>query len=108
MASGFGLQASRFSFRRPQSKGPGPKLPGRWIMARRVKIVVLFLCGALSALAAQVTTVRGRVEVEGAAKGARGAVPATVVWLTPVPGTINGPIPEMPSPPAGIKLLQKN
>jgi len=70
--------------------------------------IPILLCAGLTGLQAQVTTVRGRIEVEGMARTKPGSYPSTVVWLTPVPGTINGPIPEMPSPPAGLKLVQKN
>jgi plastocyanin len=58
------------------------------------------------------TTVRGRVEVIGAAGGGKtrhGAVPGTVVWLTPMTGagsdTTNAP---PPSPATNPRLAQKN
>jgi len=70
--------------------------------------ILILLCTALSGLNAQVATVRGRIEVEGIAKAKPGSFPSTVVWLTPVPGTINGPVPEIPPPVTGLKLVQKN
>jgi plastocyanin len=69
---------------------------------------LFLLCMGLIGLQAQVTTVRGRVEVEGVTKSKPGSFPSTVVWLTPVPGATNGPVPAMPNPPAGLKLVQKN
>lgn len=74
---------------------------------------MLLLSGMLiSPLHAQVAIVRGRVEVETAtktsAKARRTPIPSTVVWLTPVPGPINGPVPEAPNPVPGMKLVQKN
>jgi len=73
-----------------------------------VRNLALFLCACLP-LHAQVATVRGRVEVAGATPGQKnGPLPATVIWLTPVPGSVNGPVPEQPIPPPGLKLLQKN
>jgi plastocyanin len=61
------------------------------------------------------TTVRGRVEVIGAeAKGKtrHGAIPGTVVWLTPMTGAGGETTTAMPnppaSPPANPRLVQKN
>jgi len=69
---------------------------------------------ATSQVASQVatTTVRGRVEVigaEGKGKTRHGAIPGTVVWLTPMAGaggeaTTAAP----PSPSANPRLVQKN
>jgi len=73
----------------------------------RIRSVMLMLCASLTGLQAQVAAVHGRIEVEGA-KANQGPVPATVVWLTPVPGTVSGPVPEMPPPPSGLKLIQRN
>ncbi len=57
------------------------------------------------------TTVRGRVEVigaEGKAKTRRGAIPGTVVWLTPMTGA-GGDVPGLPaSSPANPRLVQRN
>jgi len=74
----------------------------------RIRSTVLVLCASLSGLQAQITTVRGRVEVEAVSKSKTGSFPSTVVWLTPVAGTVNGPVPETPTPPAGLKLVQRN
>ena len=74
----------------------------------RIRCAVLLLCASLTGLHAQLTTVHGRVDVEAVSKAKSGSFPSTVVWLTPVPGTINGPVPEVPSPPAGQKLVQRN
>jgi plastocyanin len=60
------------------------------------------------------TTVRGRVEVIGAEKGKtrHGAIPGTVVWLTPIAGVGGEATTGMPSPlaspPASSRLVQKN
>src|ERR1700693_4969853 len=61
------------------------------------------------------TTVRGRVEVigaPGASKPRHGAVPGTVIWLTPVTGTgaeAATATPSSPaSPAANLRLVQKN
>jgi plastocyanin len=65
------------------------------------------------------TTVRGRVEVEGAAvtgKTRPGAIPGTVVWLTPIPAsgadagaaTPLSPAGPPAGPPATLRLVQKN
>ena len=78
------------------------------MIAERTWSVLLIVCASLSGLHAQVATVRGRVEVEGITKAKKGSVPSTVVWLTPMSGTINGPVPEAPKPLQGLKLVQKN
>jgi hypothetical protein len=57
---------------------------------------------------AQVATVRGRVEVMDPAKTKARSFPSTVVWLTPLPGTINGPLPQLAIPTSGLRLVQKN
>ena len=57
------------------------------------------------------TTVRGRVEVigaEGKDKTRHGAIPGTVVWLTPMTGAGGEATTAMPSPPANLRLVQKN
>ena len=85
---------------------------------RRVLIWVAMLWAGVTGLRVQATSqvattpVRGRVEVIGAeAKGKtrHGAIPGTVVWLTPMTGaggeaTTAAP----PSPSANPRLLQKN
>jgi plastocyanin len=64
---------------------------------------------------ATTTTVRGRVEVsgeEGKGKVRHGAIPGTVVWLTPIAGAGSDPSAAMPSlpanPPSNLRLVQKN
>ncbi len=61
------------------------------------------------------TTVRGRVEVIGAGEGSRtrhGAIPGTVVWLTPIAVAGGGAtaVPASPaaSPVANLRLVQKD
>ncbi len=50
----------------------------------RTCIAALTLCFSLTGLRAQVSTVRGRVEVLDASKTPHAQYPSTVVWLTPV------------------------
>ncbi len=88
---------------------------------RGILIWVAMLSAGTAGLHAQAptqvttTTVRGRVEVIGA--GGKGktrheAIPGTVVWLTPMPGaggdTTAAWSDEQASPPANLRLLQKN
>src|SRR5450759_420654 len=61
------------------------------------------------------TTVRGRVEVigaGGAGKTRHGAIPGTVVWMTPMTGASGEATTATPSstanPPANPRLVQKN
>jgi len=58
------------------------------------------------------TTVRGRVEVAGAGRKGHGAIPGTVVWLTPMTGagseTTTAALSSQGSPPANRRLVQKN
>src|SRR5438093_13766803 len=68
-------------------------------------IAVLILCTGMSA---QVATVRGRVEVEGSAKTGHPSFPNTIVWLTPVQGTVLDSAPASPDVPANLRLTQKN
>jgi plastocyanin len=88
---------------------------------RRVLIWVAMLWAGASGLHAQAatrvttTTVRGRVEVIGAGDASRtrhGAIPGTVVWLTPIAGasgeaTVASPSPAA-SPASNLRLVQKN
>jgi plastocyanin len=56
-------------------------------------------------------TVRGRVEVIGvrdAGKARHGAIPATVVWLTPIAGTGDQANAAPPVPATNLRLVQKN
>jgi plastocyanin len=56
------------------------------------------------------TTVRGRVEVigaEGKGKTRHGAIPGTVVWLTPMTGA-GSEVTAAASPPKNPRLVQKN
>jgi plastocyanin len=74
----------------------------------RIWISVLLLCAGSAGVCAQVTTVRGRVEVEGTGKPRHPVLPATVIWLTPVAGVASDPSVSAPSPPANLRLIQKN
>jgi len=69
----------------------------------RTSIVNATLCIGVHA---QVTTVRGRVEVEGSSKGVRGQFPNTVIWLTAAAAAGDAPRPA--NPPAQVRLTQKN
>ena len=73
-------------------------------MARRIPIFLLVLCVSFSAARAQ-TTVRGRIELEGARHARKSAPPTTVVWLTPLNGTAEV---RKPDPATGFRLVQKN
>lgn len=86
---------------------------------RRILIWVAMLCAGAAGLHAQATTpvttttVRGRVEVIGAGgtgKTRHGAIPGTVVWLTPITTTGAGgeAATATPSPSANPRLVQKN
>src|SRR5215470_3044984 len=72
---------------------------------RRIFIALPLLCLALSGVQAQVAVVRGRVEVEDVEKTRHGAIPGTVVWLSPVPGAESSPLLK---PSANAILVQKN
>ncbi len=88
---------------------------------KRVLIWVAMLWAGATGLHAQATTrvttttVRGRVEVMGAQEAGRprhGAIPGTVVWLTPITGaggraTAAPPVPAA-SPATNLRLVQKN
>jgi len=88
---------------------------------RRILIWVAMLWAGATGLHAQATsqptsqptttTVRGRVEVigaEGKGKTRHGAIPGTVVWLTPMTGAGSEATAVAPSPPANPRLVQKN
>src|SRR5271170_4854944 len=91
---------------------------------RRTLIWIAMLSTGIAGLRAQVTTpalplatttVRGRVQIIGAVstgKKRHEAIPATVVWLTPVASAGGEPataIPSSPpSPPTNLQLVQKN
>lgn len=78
----------------------------------RIVIGVVVLWAGAAWLHAQVTTtVRGRVEVVGAAvkgKPRPAPIPGTVVWLTPVGGAADDGAPRLLSNPAPLRLVQKN
>ncbi len=76
---------------------------GMW----RTWTVFLMLWIGLGYVSAEVSTVRGRVEVVGTTKSHRTRVPIAVVWLTPVPGATTDATP-MPSPARNLRLVQKN
>ncbi len=89
---------------------------------RRILIWVAMLWAGATGLHAQATsqvtttTVRGRVEVigaEGKGKTRHGAIPGTVVWLTPMTGAADEAIAaatrsSLASPSANPRLVQKN
>jgi plastocyanin len=88
---------------------------------RRVLIWVAMLWAGATGLHAQATTrvttttVRGRVEVIGvgdAGSRRHGAIPGTVVWLTPIAGAASeaaaAPLSPASSPAASLRLVQKN
>ena len=85
-----------------------------WIMNGRrhwcvpIAICVLLLGAGCAGAYAQVTTVRGRVEVEGTVKTRHAVLPSTVIWLTPVPGGASDPSLPAPNVPAHLRLVQKN
>jgi plastocyanin len=81
---------------------------GRRYWCARIWICVLLLCGCSAGVRAQVTTVRGRVEVEGTEKAHHPVLPGTVIWLTPVSGAASDPTIVAPSPSANLRLIQKN
>ena len=74
----------------------------------RIWMCVLLLGGCSAGVYAQVTTVRGRVEVAGTVKTRHALLPGTVVWLTPVPGAATDLSLAAPSPSANLRLVQKN
>ena len=81
---------------------------GRRHCCPRTWVCVLLLWAGCAGGYAQVTTVRGRVEVEGTVKARHPVLPGTVIWLTPVPGTTGDPSLPAPNAPAHLRLVQKN
>jgi len=67
------------------------------------RVVVLLACS--TGVCAQMTTVRGRVEILGTIKGRHALMPGTVIWLTPVPGTTAD---QPPLVAAKLRLVQRN
>jgi plastocyanin len=78
--------------------------------------LALAVCFCAPVVFAQTVTVHGRVEVvreaksdggkSGRAKARQVAIPETVVWLTPAPGS--GVVLDAPNPSGNPKLVQKN
>ena len=79
------------------------------MMKRRTRIICsLVLWAWVGAMHAQVTAVRGHVEIAGEHSKAKPSLPSTVVWLTPLPGA-NGTANSVPaSTGASLRLVQKN
>jgi len=80
-------------------------------MRKKLTFGLTLVCAC--ALSAQTATVRGRVEVSGEKKAglkkARlGPIPATVVWLTAVPGGGVELTPPAPTSDPNPRLVQKN
>src|SRR6266849_10861411 len=84
---------------------------------RKSLIWVAMLWAGAAGLRAQATsqvmttTVRGRVEVigaEGKGKTRHGAIPGTVVWLTPMAGAGGEATTATPVSSANLRLAQKN
>jgi hypothetical protein len=84
-----------------------------WAMDRRrhrrahIWICVLLLWACSAEGFAEVTTVRGHVAVVGTVKASHPVLPGTVIWLTPLPGTVSDP-PLAPAPAGRLQLVQKN
>ena len=77
--------------------------------SERARIWILVLLGCCSALGyAQVTTLRGRVEVVGTVKARHAVFPGTVIWLTAAPGAASDPTLPPPDGLAPLRLVQKN
>ena len=77
---------------------------------RRILVWVAMLSASAAGLHAQVTTttVRGRVEIIGAGRKRQGAIPGTVVWLTPITGAGGEASTATTSPAQNPRLVQKN
>ncbi len=76
-------------------------------MTKQVWIHAVAILALLGTLQAQVTTVRGKVEITGDLAAHKDAAPATVVWLTPLPGSGDAGKVETPKP-GTFRLVQKN
>jgi plastocyanin len=59
-------------------------------------------------LHAQVTTVRGHVEIAGDHSTHKASLPSTVIWLTPLPGANGQPNSLQAGAAATLRLVQKN
>jgi plastocyanin len=85
-----------------------------WAMNQRrhrcaqIWICVLLLWACSVEGFAQVTTVRGHVQVVGTVKASHAVLPGTVIWLTPAPGAASDPPLAAPSAPGHLQLVQKN
>ena len=78
------------------------------MMTRRTWISALVLWAGVGTLHAQVTTVRGHVEITGNHSSRKTSFPSTVVWLTPLPGA-GGPQASLQAGAGGsLRLIQKN
>ncbi|MBZ5549305.1 MAG: hypothetical protein LAO22_15335 [Acidobacteriia bacterium] len=74
----------------------------------RTGLCALLLWVGSAGVWAQVTTVRGRVEVAGTVKARRAVLPGTVIWLTPVAGSASDLSLATPSVPANLRLVQRH
>ena len=83
-------------------------LNGRRYGCVRICVCALLLWVCSAGVCAQVTSVRGRIEVEGTVKVRHAVLPGTVIWLTPVAGSIGDPSHTTPGVPANLRLVQKN
>jgi len=81
---------------------------GRRHGCARIWLGALLLGVCCAGVCAQVTSVRGRVEVEGTMKARPAVLPGTVVWLTPVARSAGDPPLAAPSVPANLRLIQKH
>lgn len=81
---------------------------GRRDRCARTWACILLLWAGGAGVYAQVTTVRGRVEVVGTVNPRHAVLPGTVIWLTPVPGAASELSMAAPSASASLRLVQKN
>jgi plastocyanin len=86
-------------------------LNANWLAKGRRLVLTLLVCAAT--LCAQTATVVGRVEVAGQTKKGHGkarpsVIPATVVWLTALPGGEAGEAGSRPKADPRARLVQKN
>jgi plastocyanin len=82
-------------------------ISGRPSLLGRMWICSLMLLICYRPARAEMATVRGRVEVTGAAKSRPAHVPVAVIWLTRVSGR-SDPTPTATGPPTNLRLVQKN